>query len=200
MSNRPNIAVLASGSGTNFEAIALACQSGDIAAELSLLITNRPCSACERAENLGIQYKIINPKTYKSALDWDQAVLSELKSVSADWVVLAGFLKKIGKPIIENYKNKILNIHPALLPKFGGPGMYGEKVHQAVFDARESVTGSTIHIVNENFDEGPIVAQKKVLLTHNDTPETISQKVRSIENDFFVETLKLLINENQTSG
>lgn len=193
MNYTPKIAVLASGSGTNFEAIAKACQSGVLPASIAILIVNRDCGACERATRLAVPHRVIKPRDFDSESSWDQEVCKTLAEQGVDWVVLAGFLKKVGEQTLSQFSGKILNIHPALLPKFGGPGMYGNRVHQAVFDAKENITGSTIHYVTENYDEGPIIAQHKIELSQADTPESISERVRSIENAFYVKTLKTLL-------
>lgn len=188
------LAVLASGTGTNFKAIAQACQSGDLNAKCSLLITNRHCGAIDIASQLDVSAEVLQPNNYNNYNLWDHEVSELLQNHNINLVILAGFLKKIGPKVLHNFSGKILNIHPALLPKYGGAGMYGENVHRAVIQAGEKVSGSSVHWVTENFDEGPIVNQFTVTVEDDETPESLSLKVRSKEPAFYVETIKQVLS------
>ena len=159
-----NIAFFASHGGSNFQAIAEKINSGYINANAKLLISNNSDSfAIKRAKNLGIKAVHISSSQYQNPSDFHSALLELLRANEIDLIVLAGYMKKIPETIIRNYKNRILNIHPALLPKFGGQGMYGMNVHKAVIDAKEKRTGATVHIVNEVYDEGRILNQASMI-------------------------------------
>lgn len=168
----PRIAVFASGSGSNFQAILDAIASGRLDASVSALIASKPgIGAILKAEKHGIPVFIG---------DATQA----LESSKPDLLVLAGYLKPIPSHIIEAFPNRILNIHPALLPNFGGKGMYGRHVHEAVIAAGEAESGCTVHIVTENYDEGPVLAQARVPVLPGDTAETLAARV--LEQEHFL--------------
>lgn len=174
------IAIFASGSGSNAENIANYFKDSNI--EISLILTNnKDAFALERAKKLNIESYIFNRDQFKNSSD----VVDKLKEHNIDLVVLAGFLWLIPSNLIKAFPNKIINIHPALLPNYGGKGMYGYKVHQAVFDNKETETGITIHYVNEAYDEGTIIAQHKTQLSSNDTPDDIAKKVHQLEYEHF---------------
>lgn len=174
------IAIFASGSGSNAENIANYFKDSNI--EISLILTNnKDAFALERAKKLNIESYIFNRDQFKNSSD----VVDKLKEHNIDLVVLAGFLWLIPSNLIKAFPNKIINIHPALLPNYGGKGMYGDKVHQAVFDNKETETGITIHYVNEAYDEGTIIAQHKAEITTNDTPDDIAKKVHQLEYEHF---------------
>ena len=155
------------------------------------LFTNNPnCGAAIRAEEFSVEVKSFSREEFET-----KSVLNELLKINPDLVVLAGFLFKIPENIVRAFPNKIINIHPALLPKFGGKGMYGKHVHQAVFDNKETETGITIHYVNEHYDEGNIIAQFKINLTETDTPDTIEQKVRELEIEHFPKVIHQLLQK-----
>lgn len=181
------IVVFASGSGTNFVSIYEFLQSNKLA-EVAALFTNKPnCGAAHHAQKFNIDVKDFTKETF------EETVLRELLKITPDLIVLAGFLWKIPENIVKAFPNKIINIHPALLPKFGGKGMYGKQVHQAVFDNKEKESGITIHYVNEHYDEGNIIGQFKVALNDNDTPEIIEQKVRELELKHYPEIIQKLL-------
>jgi phosphoribosylglycinamide formyltransferase 1 len=187
MSNTKKTVIFCSGAGSNLINIHRYF-SLNKNAEVLLLVTNKPdCGAALYANNCGIP--VLN--CTKESLPTE--TLETLKNTEPDIIVLAGFLLKIPQELVAAFPNKIINIHPALLPKFGGKGMYGKHVHQAVYDAKETETGITIHYVNEHYDEGSIIAQFKVGLNENDTPEAIEQKVRELELKHYPEIIQQLL-------
>lgn len=184
-------AIFASGGGTTFEAIVNACHSQYISAVPALLIvSNSQCGAIEKAKALNVPFKAIDPKDYNSFAEWDAEVLKTLNEYSIDLVVCAGFLKLIGPKVLHQFKNKILNTHPSLLPQYGGHGMYGSRVHKAVAANKEKQTGITVHIVTGEYDKGPIVGQKTIQLQGNESWEQIEEIVKSFEKEFYIETIK----------
>lgn len=186
-----NIAFFASHGGSNFQSIVENIRGGFINANATLLITNNSDSyAIERAKLLGVDYIHISSAQFGSPEEFHQSLLAILKEREIDLIVLAGYMRMIPLAIIKEFRNRIVNIHPALLPKFGGQGMYGMNVHTAVFEAKEKVSGATVHLVNEQYDEGRILKQKEVSLDSSDTPESIAQKVLAIEHILYSETIK----------
>ena len=186
-----NIIVFASGSGTNFQSIIDAVQRGDIPARIKGLITDRhDIGAINRAKKNDIEVAVIDPGSFAHNSDFEKALSNQLDDWNASLIVLAGYLKKIPAGIIEEYPNRIMNIHPSLLPKFGGKGFYGSRVHKAVLEAGEKESGCTIHIVTEEFDKGPILAQAKVPVHSEDTPEQLAQRILKEEHKLFPETIK----------
>jgi phosphoribosylglycinamide formyltransferase-1 len=180
-------AILCSGSGSNMESIVKACNLADLPLSVDAVITNNPNAYClERAKNLGV-YAHTLPKG-KDVRDVE--LIEILKKKNIKLILLAGYLKKIPDQLIAGYKNKILNIHPSLLPKYGGAGMYGIKVHEAVHAAKELKSGATVHIVTEEFDEGPIILQGEIDIAPADTPEEIAKKVLSIEHSLYVQAIQ----------
>ena len=178
-----NIAVFASGTGSNFTSIHKAIQSGDINGKIILLISNNSnCKAVEFAKKNGIKVFVINKDIISDIVKYEDFLFKELESAEIDLIVLAGYLKMIPLNVISNYKNRILNIHPSLLPKFGGKGFYGMKVHRAVIESKEVFTGATVHFVDEIYDNGPIVMQEKVSVLEHDDSESIARKVLAIEH------------------
>ena len=182
-----NIAILASGSGTNAEAIVQYLKRNSTL-NVSLIGTNNKAAfVLERAKNLGISYLVFDKKLLENG-----GVVLKLKHQRIDFVVLAGFLLKIPQNLIDAYPKKIINIHPALLPKYGGKGMYGEKVHQAVIDNKESKSGITIHFVNENFDEGEIIFQTTCPIAKDDSPDKLAAKIHELEHKYFPQQIEKL--------
>tara|TARA_B110000116_G_scaffold183770_1_gene159251 strand:+ start:36 stop:674 length:639 start_codon:yes stop_codon:yes gene_type:complete len=178
-----NIAVFASGTGSNFTSIHKAIQSGDINGKIILLISNNSnCKAVEFAKKKGIKVFVINKDIISDIVKYEDFLFKELESAEIDLIVLAGYLKMIPLNVISNYKNRILNIHPSLLPKFGGKGFYGMKVHRAVIESKEVFTGATVHFVDEIYDNGPIVMQEKVSVLEHDDSESIARKVLAVEH------------------
>ena len=196
---KKNIVIFASGTGSNFVSIYNHIEKGSINARIALLISNRPnCGAIKFANSNNISTSIIKKDMLKDSSKYQDFLLEEILKVEADLIVLAGFLKIIPKEVIAKYEKKILNIHPSLLPKFGGKGYYGDKVHKAVIESGEDFTGATVHFVNAKYDEGPIVFQKKVKVNFDDDVNTISKKVLKIEHEILPFTVKAFC-ENKIS-
>tara|TARA_R100000908_G_scaffold65344_2_gene54592 strand:- start:34094 stop:34678 length:585 start_codon:yes stop_codon:yes gene_type:complete len=180
-----HIVVFASGSGTNFQSIIDAVQRDEIAAQISGLISNRSSAgAIDRARKNGIPVRVINPDEL-SEKDFSEYLLRQLENWDADLIALAGYLKKIPSSVIKEYENRILNIHPSLLPKYGGKGFFGLNVHRAVLESGDMESGCSVHIVTEEFDEGPVIAQSKVRVYSNDTPELLAQRILTEEHKLY---------------
>lgn len=173
------MAVLVSGGGTNLQAIIDAIESGKITnAEISVVISNNPGAyALKRAEQNGIEGVCISPRSYETRDEFNQALLAKIQSYDVDLVVLAGCLVVIPEIMVKAYPNKIINIHPALIPSFCGTGYYGLKVHEGVLKRGVKVTGATVHFVDEGTDTGPIILQKAVEVKQDDTPEILQRRV-----------------------
>lgn len=189
MNKEYKIAVFASGTGTNFINI----YKNFKLAKISLLISNNPNSgAVEFARKNKIDFKIINEFRFSENIN--DVYLNVLKEYHIDLILLAGFMKKIPNNLIKNYKNKIINVHPSLLPKYGGKGFYGMKVHQHVFKNKDKKTGATIHFVNSEYDKGPIILQKELDVVDNESAESISKRVLDIEYELYLKVLNLYFN------
>lgn len=184
------IVLFASGSGSNVENIVRHFQDKPNVTIASVLTNKRDAKVLDRCNYLKISGLYFNRIAFYST----DCVLDILKGLNPDLIVLAGFLLKVPQKIIDNFPGKIVNIHPALLPKYGGKGMYGSHVHQAVKDQGESETGITIHYVNENYDEGAIIFQEKTAVLPNDSVETIAQKVHELEYEHYPKTIAKLLN------
>jgi len=176
--NEMNIGVLASHNGTNLQAIIDACESGTSDASVCVVISNNSKSgALERAKKHNIPFYRLNGVTHPKPDDLDNAICDILIHADADIVFLAGYMRKLGKKTLAQFKGRILNTHPALLPKFGGKGMYGMNVHQAVINSKEKESGVSIHLVDAEYDTGPVIAQCKVKVKSEDTPEKLCERV-----------------------
>jgi phosphoribosylglycinamide formyltransferase-1 len=173
-------------------AILAAAQAGDLQAEPKLLIASNPTAkALEVARDAGVPTAVVDHR----ALDpnaADESIASLMQDAGAELLVLSGFMRKLGPATLEAFRGRILNIHPSLLPAFGGHGMYGRRVHEAVHAAGAAVTGATIHLVDEEYDTGPVLAQAQAPITPGDTAADIEAKVRTIEPLLFVQTLKAI--------
>ncbi|HVL49993.1 MAG TPA: phosphoribosylglycinamide formyltransferase [Actinomycetota bacterium] len=184
------LAILASHGGSNMQAIIDATRSGALAGEVVAVIGNNAGSmAATRARNEGIPFHHLSGKTHPEFHELDAEICRVLVEAGVDLVVLAGYMKKVGPATIGRFAGRILNIHPALLPKFGGVGMYGERVHQAVLDAGDAVTGVTIHLVDDEYDRGPVIAQCEVEVLEGDDVPKLAARVLEREHEFYVETL-----------
>ncbi|WP_310379412.1 phosphoribosylglycinamide formyltransferase [Flavobacterium sp.] len=183
------IVIFASGSGTNAENIIKHFISFDDINVVAVFTNNPIAKVIDRAKNFLVPTEIFT----KDEL-FESIVLQKIKSYNPDLIVLAGFLLKFPKNIIEQYPNKIINIHPALLPKYGGKGMYGMNVHRSVVENKENETGITIHFVNENYDEGNIIFQKKVTVLVTDTPEIVAEKIHELEQKYFPAIVEDVLN------
>ena len=175
-----NLVILVSGSGTNLQRIIDTIENGEIRnAKISLVVADRECYGLERAKNHNLEAVLIpRGKNFSSEL-------GKIVPENTDLIVLAGFLSILKPEFCENWKNKIINIHPALLPKYGGKGMWGHHVHNAVIAAKEKESGATVHFVTVGIDEGEAILQKSFEITGDDTPETLAEKVHKIEYEIF---------------
>lgn len=185
------IGVLASGGGTNLQAIIDACNRGELNAEVRVVISNNSGSrALQRARNEGIPAYHLSAVTHPDSLD--DEICNTLVRHEVDWVLLAGYMRLLGPVTLARFRNRALNSHPALLPKFGGKGMYGSFVHKAVLEADEKETGVTIHFVDEEYDHGETLAQCRVPVLPDDTLESLEGRVKERERAFWIETLATL--------
>lgn len=173
------VVVMVSGGGTNLQAIIDAVNNKEITnAEIVGVISNNyGVYSLERAKNAGIDAKVVSPKDYENRAAFNDALLNTVNEYKPDLVVLAGFLVVIPEKMIDEYENRIINIHPSLIPSFCGKGMYGLKVHEAALEKGVKVTGATVHFVNEIPDGGNIILQKAVLIKDGDTPEILQKRV-----------------------
>lgn len=174
-----NISVLVSGGGTNLQAIIDRIRNGQLqGVHITLVIASNPeAYAIKRAEAEEIPVRVISRRSFSNPDEYDRHMLSALIEAKTELVVLAGFLSLLGPEVIRYFKDRIINIHPALIPSFCGPGMYGIRPHQAVLARGVKVSGATVHFVNENYDEGPIFLQKAIDVLPDDTPETLQQRI-----------------------
>ena len=185
------IAVFASGTGSNFINIVDKINQFKLNAEVVLLISNNPGSGSVKfAIKNNINVEIINKFRCKEQKNINLRYKLSLKENKIDLILLAGFMKKIPVDIVKIYENKILNIHPSLLPDYGGKGFYGMNVHSAVFNSKDKFSGATVHYVNERYDKGPILIQKKIDVQDCKSPDEISIKVLKVEHEIFPEAVK----------
>lgn len=173
------VLVLVSGGGTNLQAIIDGVQAGTITNTqlVGVISNNKTVKSLERARNAGIPAISISPKDYPDRAAFNEAFLEKVEEIQPDLIVLAGFLVTIPEAMVHQYSNRIINIHPSLIPSFCGVGYYGLKVHEKALERGVKVTGATVHFVNEGMDEGPIIAQKAVPVEENDTPEMLQRRV-----------------------
>lgn len=173
------VAVMVSGGGTNLQAIIDAVQDGKITdTELVAVISNnKNAYALERAKQAGIEGVVVSPKDYENREQFNQALVEKVDSLNVDLIVLAGYLVVIPPAMIDKYENRIINIHPSLIPSFCGTGFYGLKVHEAALERGVKVVGATVHFVDKGTDTGPIILQKAVDVENNDTPEVLQRRV-----------------------
>ena len=173
------VAVLVSGGGTNLQALLDSERRGENPnGSICLVLASKPgVYALQRAADAGVKSVVVSRKAFATAEEFDEALLYELQSNRIDVVVLAGFLSVLGEKVIAAYRNRILNVHPSLIPSFCGPGFYGLRVHEAALARGVKITGATVHLVNEECDGGPILLQKDVAVQPDDTPETLQKRV-----------------------
>ncbi len=189
------LGVLTSHSGTNLQAIINACADGNLKASVEIVISNNSSSyALKRAHKSGIPTVHLSLYTHPTEHELDLAISATMKFHKVDLVILAGYMKKIGKETLEAFHNRILNSHPSLLPSYCGSGMYGEKVHEAVLEAGEKETGVTIHLVDEEYDHGAIIDQIKIKIKPNESLEDLVKNIKSVEHSFWVDTIGKLQN------
>ena len=188
--------VLASGGGTNLQAIIDSIEQGKLNAEIKAVVSNNSKAFClERARTHSIQAIHLSHKMFATTEEFDQKFLSILKENEVDMIILAGYMKMLSPTVVRAYKNRILNIHPALLPSFGGEGMYGIHVHEAVINSGAKITGVSVHLVDEVYDHGIIVLQQSVPVLDNDTPESLQQRVLEIEHKLYPQTIQLFAED-----
>ncbi|NLU35760.1 MAG: phosphoribosylglycinamide formyltransferase [Clostridiales bacterium] len=188
------IAVLISGGGSNLQAILDAVDDGRIPAKINLVLSDRPGAyGLERARKRGIPAVCVDRKQFRDPDSFNQAVLNELKKHNAEYVVLAGYLSILSPELVNSYPDRIINIHPSLIPAFCGKGFYGEKVHKAVLDYGVKITGATVHFVDEGTDTGPIILQKAVEVLPDDTVESLAQRVLEAEHELLPKAVAMLV-------
>lgn len=195
-----NLCVFASGSGSNLLAIIEACKSGFISSRVVLVISNNSSSgALEVAKKNNIPSFHLSQKLFNTESEFAERLLDLLNEYRVDLILLAGYMKMLSTKVVKKYSGRILNIHPALLPKYGGKGMYGIHVHEAVIAAKEKVTGATVHLVNEVYDSGEIILQKQVDVHPDDDAFTLQKRVLETEHKLYPEAIKLF-EENRVGG
>ena len=185
------VGVLVSGGGTNLQAILDAIDAGTIRnAKVEVVISNNAGAfALERAKKHGIPAECLSPKEFASREEFNEALVAKIDSYHLDLIVLAGYLVKIPAAMIEKYRNKIINIHPSLIPKYCGKGFYGKRVHKAVLEGGEKESGATVHFVDEGVDTGEIILQEKVPVLEGDTPDELAARVLKVEHRILAEGL-----------
>lgn len=185
------IGILASHGGSNMQAIIEACEKEQINGNVCVVICNNSnAGAVEKAKKAGIPVYHLSNKNYPGETDLDEAILLVLKKHKVNIITLAGYMKKLGPMVLKEYENRILNIHPALLPRHGGKGMYGISVHRSVINSGDKESGATVHIVNENYDDGGILSQVVVPVGQNETPESLAEKILVQEHRLYPITLE----------
>ena len=185
-----SLGILASHGGSNLQAIMDACDNGSLKANVAVVVSNNSGSlAMRRARKSGIPAYHLSSSTHSDDGDLDVAIKNILKKYSVDLIILAGYMKKIGPSVLRTFHNRVINSHPALLPKYGGKGMYGDRVHKAVVKAKSTETGISIHLVDEHYDHGPIISQKIIAVDSAEGVEFVKKKVQKHEHRFWVTTL-----------
>jgi len=190
------LAVFASGGGTNFQAIVDAIDAGTLPADLACCVSNTPdAGALDRAGQHDVPTEVIAPASFDAPAAFGEALLDCLAAYDVTFVALAGYMVKIPPNVVEAYRGFMTNIHPALLPAFGGQGMYGMHVHEAVLEYGVHWSGATVHLVDETYDHGPIVLQEPVPVYADDTPETLAERVREVEHRIYPAALRLFAQD-----
>jgi phosphoribosylglycinamide formyltransferase-1 len=188
---KKRIAFLASGGGSNVEAILQAMQDPSYPAEPVLILTNNPkAGVLEKAARYGVRSQALDHKDYASREDFDAALVTALRPATPDLICLAGYMRIITPVFLKAFGGRILNIHPALLPKHGGPGMYGHHVHEAVLQAGDQESGATVHWVTEEVDGGAVILQERVPVLPGDSPEGLAARVLAAEHRAYPEALR----------
>ncbi len=184
-----NVAIFASGRGSNAQKIIDYFKNSEFI-KIQLIVSNKmDAPVLDVAEAAGISTLVLNTRAFYQS----ERLLIELHQFKIDWIVLAGFLWLVPDYLVRSFYRRMINIHPALLPNYGGKGMYGMKVHQAIWEAKERQTGVTIHYVNEQYDDGDIIFQAACAITHEDKPENIAEKVQQLEHQYFPEIIDVLL-------
>jgi phosphoribosylglycinamide formyltransferase-1 len=193
--SKNNIAIFSSHNGSNFQKIVESCNDKTLNATVkALYCNNSDAYVLERANDLAVPYELIPQSAFEDFESWDQHITKSLLEKEIHWVVLAGFMKKLGPKLLKAFDQRIINTHPSLLPKYGGKGMYGDLVHKAVLEGEEKETGISIHFVTDSLDEGQVIAQKTIEVYPGDTVASLSARVKRMERKFYIETLKDLFN------
>ncbi|HLA38355.1 MAG TPA: phosphoribosylglycinamide formyltransferase [Candidatus Glassbacteria bacterium] len=189
------VVVMASGGGTNLQILLDRFPAGERsaeAAEVALVVANRACGALERAAAAGVRGELVDPDNFASLEDLGTHLLDLYRQEGIGLVVLAGYLKMIPDNLVRAFRHRMVNIHPALLPSFGGKGMYGRRVHEAVLASGAKLSGPTVHFVDEEYDRGPIIAQRAVPVYHGDSPESLAGRVLEEEHRILPEVVDLI--------
>ena len=195
--SKKRLAVFCSGSGSNFQALFYAIIERALPAEIVLCISNRSqCGAMEFAREQGMETLHLSEKQFESFDEFEGTMVITLLEHRIDFILLAGYMRKVPDAVVASFHDRILNIHPALLPKFGGEGMYGIHVHKAVIEAGETETGATVHFVNEEYDKGRILMQQHVPVLKGDTPEILAARVLECEHELYPDALEKLLEEH----
>jgi phosphoribosylglycinamide formyltransferase-1 len=195
------VAVLASGSGTNLQSVLDRCENGSLPAIVAVVISNnRDAFALERARKAGVETVHWSETKAGSPGAFADGLLDILRRTSTDLVVLAGYMKLVPPRVVEAYQGRMLNIHPALLPKFGGKGFYGMRVHEAVLAAGETESGATVHFVDAEYDRGPALLQRTVPVLPDDTPETLQARVLAVEHELLPDAIAKFAAEYKRGG
>lgn len=191
-----NLAAFASGRGSNFSAIHDYIRRRALPARYALVVSDRARPpVAEIALAQGIPFLHLNAKNFPSPEDYAARLIRELEAYGIEWITLAGYLKLIPAEVVRRYAGRMMNIHPALLPSFGGAGMYGERVHQAVLESGVKVSGATVHFVDEEYDRGPIILQETVPVYFEDTVETLAHRVLEVEHRIYPRAVELAVTD-----
>lgn len=194
MGELTKIAVFISGGGSNLQALIDASKDGRLDGEIALVVSNKKKAyGLERARNAGVDTFVYRVKDYLSAVEAERDLNEMLAEYEIEYIALAGYLKLLPLSVVKKYENKITNIHPALLPKYGGEGMYGHFVHEAVLEAGDTESGATVHLVDEIYDNGRILYQETVPVLPDDTPDTLAARVIKVEYSIYSKALNNLI-------
>lgn len=191
---KPRLVILASGTGTTFTAIAEACRSGRLNADLAGLVVSRDgAPVIDRAEEYGVPTVVVELARFKDRSQWDRTMTAATAGYEPTLVALAGFTQLLGPEFLKTFERRVVNTHPSLLPKYGGPGMYGRNVHEAVLRAKEKESGVSVHWVAGEYDSGPVIAQKPVPVYPGDTARNLAERVQGVEKDFYISVLSDLL-------
>jgi phosphoribosylglycinamide formyltransferase-1 len=191
-----NIAVFVSGGGTNLQSIIDHIEAGNINGTIQIILSSREDAyALQRAQRHGIQGIYMGKKNYPDLKERNEKIMELLNEKKIDLIVLAGYMSILDKEVVETYRNRIINIHPSLIPSFCGKGFYGEKVHKAVLEYGVKITGATVHFVDEGTDTGPVILQKAVPVKDDDTVETLAKRVLTVEHELLPRAIKLFAEQ-----
>ena len=196
--HKTRLAAFCSGTGSNFQSLYHAINERVFPAEFTLCLSNRSeCGAIAFARQHGIPTVHLSEKQYDTHRAFAAAMLKSLEEHGVEYILLAGYLRKVPEAVVNAYSFRILNIHPALLPEFGGPGMYGINVHKAVLEAGRKETGATVHYVDPEYDKGPVLLQRKVPVEPGDTPESLAARVLKCEHRLYPDALEKLLTDRE---